>query len=164
LRSVPVTVAATPPHSPSNAEALALLLLAACDRQRQEIDRLAAERTALEAANQGRLAHPGLPAQEHQRALAVGCVVHGMPQRRQLLVALQHGHAVIQPIRAGRVRTVRHLVTPVSASVSPKPSTAPANGASAACRPAPRPSARHVVNRHPGAHSRAASTAPFATG
>jgi hypothetical protein len=52
LRSVPVTVAATPTQSPSSAEALALLLLAACGRQRQEIDRLAAERTALMEANQ----------------------------------------------------------------------------------------------------------------
>jgi regulator of replication initiation timing len=47
-----VTVAATPTQSPSSAEALALLLLEACDRQRQEIARLVAERSALEEANQ----------------------------------------------------------------------------------------------------------------
>jgi transposase len=48
---VPANVAATPTDSTSSAQALALLLLATCSRQRQEIDRLAEERAALVAAN-----------------------------------------------------------------------------------------------------------------
>jgi transposase len=49
---VPANVAATSTHNVSSAEALALLLLATCSRQRREIDRLAEERAALVAANQ----------------------------------------------------------------------------------------------------------------
>jgi hypothetical protein len=45
-------VAATPILGGSSAEALTLLLLATCGRQRQEIERLSGERTALVTANQ----------------------------------------------------------------------------------------------------------------
>jgi hypothetical protein len=48
---VPANVAATPTDSTSSAQALALLLLATCSRQRKEIERLAEERAALVAAN-----------------------------------------------------------------------------------------------------------------
>ena len=50
---MPAKVAATPTLSTSSAEALALLLLVACCRQRQEIDRLTAERAVLVETNQG---------------------------------------------------------------------------------------------------------------
>jgi hypothetical protein len=49
---VPANVAATLTFSTLSAEALALLLLATCSRQRQDIDRLTAERAVLVAANQ----------------------------------------------------------------------------------------------------------------
>ena len=45
-------VAATPILRTSSAEALALVLLATCNRQRQEIDRLSEERNGLATANQ----------------------------------------------------------------------------------------------------------------
>ncbi len=53
---MPVNVAATPNHSASSAQALALLLLATCSRQRREIDRLTKERAELAAAHRGLVA------------------------------------------------------------------------------------------------------------
>ncbi len=48
---MPVEIAAPPAKSTSSAEALALLLLATCSRQRQEIDHLMRERAELAEAN-----------------------------------------------------------------------------------------------------------------
>ena len=48
---MPANVAATPTSSTSSAEAFVQLLLAACSRQRREIDHLADERSALLEAN-----------------------------------------------------------------------------------------------------------------
>lgn len=49
---MPANVAATPTRDESSAEALALLLLAICSRQRREIDHLVDEQAVLAAANQ----------------------------------------------------------------------------------------------------------------
>ena len=53
---MPVEIAGRPAISTSSAEALALLLLATCNRQRREIDRLRRERAELAEANQALVA------------------------------------------------------------------------------------------------------------